>query len=157
MRNLHRFLLVLIPIACLAPLSLGLDPSAPTKGQDAKASSAKEGPTPFQEAMGQLQRGQRSLRKLVADPNTHRDALMESLTGMEAALLVCIANPPAPGDKVPADGHALWVVHAKASLTKTLSSVLDCQEATLKGDGEALSAAYNSLKQHKKDGHESFQ
>ena len=146
----RRPLFAIIPLGCLLLLWLGA-------GQATVAAHPQDGPTPLQEAMGRLQRGLRGLRKLVDDPAANRAELMTVLRDMETALLAGIAHPPTPRDEVPEGERELWVVAFKSTMTSTLDALLKCQTATLKGDTEALAAAYKTLNENKKRGHDSYQ
>lgn len=147
-----------LTLCCLLVAPLALYAAVPeAQGFAGQDPVAEDGPTPLQEAMGVLQGNQRKLRKLVADPAANKEALTGALVAMEGACLTAIANPPTPRDPVAGDELAAWVVRYKILMTSTLDSVLQMQAATLQGDAEALGAAYSTLNQKKKLGHDSFQ
>ncbi len=147
-----------LTLCCLLVAPLALYAAVPAaQGFAVQDPAADEGPTPLQEAMGVLQGNQRKLRKLVADPAANKEALIGALGAMESACLTSIANPPTPRDPAARDEQAAWMVRYKILMTSTLDNVLQMQAATLAGDAEALGAAYSTLNQKKKLGHDTYQ
>lgn len=147
-------MLKLLPIALSAGL---LIPSMVGGLLTASQDDAEQETSALEESMGTLKRGQRGLKKLIAEPAENQAKLMEMLISMEAAALTAMqAMPPEPKD-LPETDLALWHVGYRHTLTNLLGTILTMEDATLRGDAKALAAAYKELGKTKKAGHEEYQ
>jgi len=147
-------MLKLLPIALSAGL---LIPSLVGGLLTASQDDAEQETSALEESMGTLKRGQRGLKKLIAEPAENQAKLMEMLISMEAASLIAMtAKPPEPKDLSETD-LALWHVGYRQTLTNLLGTILTMEDATLRTDAKALAAAYKELGKTKKAGHEEYQ
>ena len=114
-------------------------------------------PTVLQEAMEALNQGQRGLRKLLREPGANRAKILDTLIGMERAIVTAVGElPPRPEGMSDAE-HALWHVDYKRTLTSLLLQVLTMEQAALENADEALNEAYAEIGRIKKAAHEKFQ
>jgi hypothetical protein len=122
-----------------------------------RAQDTEQEESTLQGAMGTLKIGQRSLRSQIKDPAGNRDAILENLKNMQAAVLVAIAETP-PDLEVPLEGDAkaLWHVRYKQEMVGLLQEILNMEAAALRTDGDALNAGYKALSGVKKTGHQDF-
>lgn len=139
----------LLPVLVLAALPIGfaLTSAAPAATSDEA----------LHDSMVVLQKGQRAIKKMLADPEANQRELLGKLGEMEAAVVVALGEPawPAPEGLEGVDA-GLFEVGYKRTLVELLDSTLALQEATLKGDAEAAKAAYEQMSSLKKSGHTEY-
>lgn len=107
------------------------------------------------EAMEELQSGMRTLRKGLGDP-AKKDDTIALLQGMQRhASTAMLSEPHAPKDKSGKD-LALWYCGYRKQLVRVLDTLIDVEMAVHEGDAEKAKAAYKSLGQMKKAGHDEY-
>lgn len=145
----------LIPLAMLTlglPLVSGLAPVAPT------SEGAQEELSELGKSMEILNKGQRQLRKLTADPIANREALLGVLTQMEGAVVkaLSLAPPSSVTDKVAKADRPVWLVRYKLTMARLLQAILSMQEGVHAGDVAAVAGASALIDATKQAGHEGF-
>ena len=143
---IRRSLLVL-PLL-IAPLAVAWNPppAAPVVQED----------TALQLAMDTLKNGQRSLKKLIAEPVTNEEAILKTLVGMEAATITALGETPLAPDGMSGKKLSHFKVGYRHMLAKLLVSLIGMQEATLNADAAALKTGYDELSAGKKSGHKEY-
>lgn len=140
----HRSLLVGLLCAGLA-LSASSFSSVPQDDEET---------TPLQDAMGRLQDGQRSLRRLVRDPS-RKDDILRTVGDMQQAALDAFAlSPPLPEEEV---DEQEWRIGFQRQMLNALDRMLALELAAHQGDAEAMKAAYDALSEAKQTGHDTYQ
>lgn len=150
-----RFLLAWAGISLLgaAPLMTLAEHGTPKSSSQLQTQLQESPLVPHMKA---LNGGQRSLKKLIADPAATETALLEQLTAMEdAAHALLTLAPPSPEKPVEGD-RRVWVNEYKKTLVEVYVLVLDLNNAAVRRDAEALASGYEKLAALKKLGHEQF-
>ncbi len=113
--------------------------------------------TALHDAMETLQANQRVLKKLIADPAANRDELLETLHAMQDAAFFALGeSPPSEPEALDETALALWHVGYKRTMLQLADTILFLEQATLEGNGEALSEGYAKLSESKKTGHDNY-
>lgn len=111
-------------------------------------------PTPLQEAMGGLQKGQRAMRRMVKDPVANEDALLGTISQMQGHALRAFSLPPDPPD---GEDARAWRIGFQRSQLQVLDALLETELAVHGGDAQAAQAGYARLGEIKKAGHDKYQ
>jgi hypothetical protein len=106
--------------------------------------------------MGVLKKGQRSLKKLIREPEANAVALTALLAKLEAAVVVALGERPPLPEGLDDKQSALFMVGYKREIAGLLVAVLALESAAIEQDPEALQAGYQALTAAKKSGHEGY-
>lgn len=145
--------LALTSFAAIQDQGEPITPTAAEPGQSAEDLNHEM----FEKNMKGLMRGQKALRKLIADPTANQAAIMTTLETMEKnAVAVYSLTPPKPEEELSEPEWALYRITYKAQIVEMQATLLRLQMAALRTDEEALQDGYKALQAHKKEGHDQF-
>lgn len=111
--------------------------------------------TPLTRAMGVLQGSTRALGKVVEDP-AQRDEALRLLGLMEEAALVSAGEAAPAPDGMEGTELALFQVGFRRSCLSLADAILEAEAACISGNAEGLKAAYATILQRKKAGHNQY-
>ena len=154
--SLSSSVLTCLAITALPTLPPRLSTSLNSMTTSTIISSEKQEASVLEQSMRTFKKGQRALRKLIADLDGNQAAISDTLAGMERAAIHALSELP-PEVKAAAEAEQpLLEVGYKRMMAQLLQTILGMEEATLRGDGSALNAGYDDLGKLKQSGHETY-
>ena len=108
------------------------------------------------DAMETLKKGQRSVKKLMADVTANERALVDALRSMEGAVMTSLGATPEAPEGLAGKELEQFQIGYRTQMANLLQHLLAMQAATLKGDADAVAAGYAALVETKKVGHTDY-
>ena len=125
--------------------------------QKAGQLSAEENHERFEKSMKDLNRGQKSLRRLLGDARANQAAILSILENMESqALIVYQLTPPKPETEMTGPEWELHKIGYKSGILEMQATLLRMQMAALRADSDTLNKQYQALQANKKEGHDKY-
>lgn len=133
-------------------------PAAVVQAADAAKPEASDDETPLHHKMEDMGRALRALNKGLssADPAAVKADLLDAVQKMQVLAVESKLLTPATIEKLPAAERPAKIAEYRADLASTIQTMLELERAILADDWAKAKTQFQSLRTHRKDGHEKF-
>ena len=150
-----RLPLLLATVVGLGVLFSGAAPPGPRPAQ-AESGEDHEQASPLHEAMEDMDKPFRALRRQLRDASRNEESL-EMLQGLQRLAATALREAPRRIEHVDEDDRPRFLLDYKRKMIEFYVAMLEAEEALLAGDNDKARAAYKKMGKLKREGHEAFQ
>ena len=133
-------------------------PATLVRGADATEGKEHDEDTPLHHKMEDMGRALRALNKGLssADPAAVKADLLDAVQKMQMFAVESKLLTPATIEKLPAAERPAKIAEYRADLAGTIQTMLELERAILTDNWAKAKTEFQSLRAHRKDGHEKF-